>query len=160
MKLPFLSTLFVLAVAGCSGSDPVADNSSGAALPEMNNTSPRDTSQAPPADAAPSAAEPKSAAAIPAAFHGRWGMAPGDCTSTMGDAKGLLTISAGELKFYESVGRPAKNVETTDDSFSADFAFTGEGMSWTRFQTLQLQDGKLVRTESSPMASYTYARCS
>lgn len=84
---------------------------------------------------------------------------PGDCTSTRGDAKGLLTISGSDLRFYESHAIPKGNVKTSADSFSADFAFSGEGMTWTRFQTLELQNGKLVRTESSPMASYTYARC-
>ena len=31
---------------------------------------------------------------IPAAFHGRWGMVPADCTSTRGDNKGLITVDA------------------------------------------------------------------
>ncbi len=93
-------------------------------------------------------------------FHGRWGLTPGDCTSTRGDAKGLLIVAADKLTFYESRAVPKGNVETSADSFSADFAFTGEGQSWTRYQSLELQKGgKLVRTESGPMASYTYAQC-
>jgi hypothetical protein len=97
---------------------------------------------------------------IPAALHGRWGMAPDDCDSTSGHAKGLLVIDAQQLRFFESVARPARNVELSPDSLSADFAFTGEGTTWTRFVTLQLRDARLVRTESSPMASFTYVRCS
>ena len=46
-----------------------------------------------------------------------------------------------------------------DPTIGADFEFTGEGQSWTKFETLQLKKDKLVRTESSPMASFTYARC-
>jgi hypothetical protein len=86
-------------------------------------------------------------------------MTPADCTSTRGDAKGLLVVSADWMVFYESEAVPARNVETSNDSISADFAFTGEGQSWTKFQTLTLDDDRLVRTESSPMASFTYVRC-
>src|SRR5512134_919075 len=42
------------------------------------------------------------APAIPAAFQGRWGMVREDCTSTRGDAKGLIVIDANGIKFYES----------------------------------------------------------
>jgi hypothetical protein len=86
-------------------------------------------------------------------------MTPADCTSTRGDAKGLLIVSSDGLRFYESRAVPARNAQKSDDSFSADFAFTGEGQSWSKFQTLTLDDDKLVRTESSPMASFTYVRC-
>jgi len=104
-------------------------------------------------------ADPDPAAAIPAALHGRWGMTPGDCTSTRGDAKGLLVVSSDGLRFYESRAVPVRNVETSVDSIRADFAFTGEGQTWTKFQTLSLENDKLMRTESSPMASFIYARC-
>ena len=130
------STIPANAVAGGTGND-----ASGAPAPRVTS------------DAAP-------ASAIPALFHGRWGMAPADCTSTKGDAKGLLVVAADGLRFYESQGRPAGNIKTSADSFSGDFAFTGEGMTWTKYQTLELQGDKLVRTESSPMVSYTYVRCS
>ena len=86
-------------------------------------------------------------------------MTPADCTSMRGDAKGLLVVSADGMVFYESRATPVRNAQKSDDSFSADFAFTGEGQSWTKFQTLTLDDDKLVRTESSPMASFTYVRC-
>lgn len=69
-------------------------------------------------------------------------------------------ISARELLFNESRAVPAGNFNGSDNSFSADFTFTGDGRTWTTFQTLQLQDKRLVRTTSSPMASYTYAKCS
>jgi hypothetical protein len=97
---------------------------------------------------------------IPALFHGRWGITPADCTSTRGDAKGLLVIDPNRLRFYESSAIPVGNTNSSDDSFSADYRFTGEGQTWTRFETLQIQDRRLVRTTSSPMASYTYAKCS
>ena len=51
------------------------------------------------------------ATAIPASLHGRWGLTPADCTSTRGDAKGLLIVSADGLKFYESLGQARRRPE-------------------------------------------------
>jgi len=157
--------LIPLALAACGRNEPVDDDAAAAsALPPPPSVNTSDPSGAPPPPNAPTPPTPgnaasNSAAAIPAALRGRWGLVPADCTSTRGDAKGLLVIGERQLRFYESVAAPAGNAESGDDHFSADFAFSGEGMNWTRFQSLQLQDGKLVRTESTPMASYTYARC-
>lgn len=151
-----------LLLAACGQQGPVANNADeSAALPSVNQGASDPSGAAPPpgTTTGTGAMPAAPAAAIPAGFHGRWGMAPADCTTTRGDAKGLLTIDRGGLKFYESRALPATNVNTSSDSFSADFAFTGEGQQWTRFETLELQDGKLVRTESGPMASYTYVRC-
>lgn len=99
-------------------------------------------------------------ASFPAPLQGRWGMTPSDCVENAGDRKGLLTVTAGELRYPESVARPARNVETSANSVSGDFDFNGRGQSWTKFQSLELQGDRLVRTESSPMASFTYVRCS
>ena len=98
------------------------------------------------------------AAVLPAALRGRWGLTPGDCAGA--GSNGLLVVEDRALRFYESQAVPTGNVEAGADSFSADFAFTGEGMTWTKFQSLQIQNGNLIRTESSPMASFTYAKCS
>lgn len=169
MRLPYFSLFTAALLASCEGSDPVADQADNtAALPAPEHADASDPSGAPPPPNSENPPEPAPpgntsapAATIPAAFHGRWGLTPGDCTSTRGDAKGLLIIGADRLTFYESRAVPSGNVETSGDSFSADFAFTGEGQTWTRYQSLELQKGgKLVRTESGPMASYTYAKCS
>jgi len=96
---------------------------------------------------------------IPAAFRGRWGMVPDDCTSTRGDAKGLVTIDPTSIKFFESRGTLTKVMLDAPENFTGTFAFTGEGQSWTKYQALSLDDDRLIRTESSPMASFTYARC-
>ena len=81
-----------------------------------------------------------------------------DCTSTRGDAKGLLIIGPSEVRFYESRAVP-ENAQSGTDSISGDFSFTGEGQTWTKFEALELKGAELVRTESNPMASFTYARC-
>ena len=158
--------ILVSALAGCGGSDPVAKDADTSGLPSIDNVagakdgSPSADGSAPTNVATtPAAANPAPAAAIPATLHGRWGLTPGDCTSTRGDNKGLLVVSGDGLRFYESRAVPSRNVKASADSISADFAFTGEGQSWTRYQALTLEDDKLVRTESSPMASFTYARC-
>jgi len=165
-----LGAVAMLALAGCGGSDPVADNLNEAGdvtavVNSANATAKAATSAGQSAEERdnPRAPDPTVEAGrggIPQALQGRWGMTPDDCTSTRGDAKGLLTITRDQLQFYESRAKPGAKVQTGGKSMSGDFAFTGEGQQWTRYETLQLQDGKLVRTESGPMASYTYARCS
>lgn len=158
----------VAALVACSGRDPVADNlNNGAAAPAEVDVLPPDESVATPttdlensddedvnvSDAA------KDSSVIPAAFHGRWGMTPADCMPNRSDNKGLLIVSADGLRFYEALAKPAGELRFTPKSLRGQFAFTGEGQNWQRHEVLELQDNMLVRTESDPMASYTYARC-
>ena len=172
--LPLLACAAALTLAACGQSGPVAgDASNSAALPDPADVGGSEVGTAsadgsPPTNtAAPGGRAPLTMGdtatptqrAIPAALQGRWGMTPADCTSTRGDAKGLLVISETSLRFYESTATPARNVKTAADMLSADFDFTGEGQSWTKFETLKIDADKLIRTESSPMASFTYVRC-
>jgi hypothetical protein len=161
LRLPFASLSMIAMLAACTRSDPVADNADGGALPAPANFSAPAPAGAPPDDAAkkPTAQPAGAAVTIPLALQGRWGLTPGDCTSTRGDAKGLLTISANELSFYESRAVPGAGVEAHADRISGNFNFTGEGQSWTKFQTLRATDTKLVRTETDPAASFAYAKC-
>jgi hypothetical protein len=165
MKTVMIISLAV-GLAACGKSDPVADNAGNSAmLPAPVESNASDPTGAPPPDNSANPATPGEgattpAAAIPAALHGRWGLTPGDCTSTKGDAKGLLVVAADRLTFYESRAVPSGNVQASADSFSADFSFTGEGQTWSRYQTLEKKGDKLVRTLSAPMESFTYARCS
>lgn len=141
-----------MVVAACSKPAPVDPNANKvAALPPASESSPSAVG-APPAQAAETGA-------IPMPLRGRWGLSPADCTTTQGDAKGLLIISAGDLKFYESRALPGADAETTANSISGQFDFTGEGQTWKRYEALQLQKDGLVRTETNPAASFTYAKC-
>jgi len=99
--------------------------------------------------------------AIPAAFHGRWGMNPADCTSTMGDAKGLITIGDKTIDFFESKGTLTKVTLNAPENFTGTFAFTGEGQSWTNSQNLKLtgSSNTLIRSETDVAQSYSYKRC-
>lgn len=99
---------------------------------------------------------------IPVAVQGRWGMVPADCTSTRGDAKGLLTISPTTLKFYESLARLGAIKERSDTAIRADYAFTGEGMNWTRDVALSVSGNKLTRLDrggDEPGGPYSYTKC-
>jgi hypothetical protein len=91
-------------------------------------------------------------------------MVPADCTSTRGDAKGLLTIAPTGLKFYESIGELVTIKASSNNSIRGDFVFSGEGMTWTREETLSVAGNKLTRTErggEEPGSGgpFTYTRC-
>lgn len=96
---------------------------------------------------------------IPEAFHGRWGLVPEDCTSTRGDAKGLLTVSGDSLRFYESRATLAHLIGSWPEKLEAEFAFSGEGQEWSKTETLALtaSSNTLVRTEDG--VEYRYRRC-
>ncbi len=96
-------------------------------------------------------------AMIPSQYRGRWGLVAADCTSTRGDAKGLIVIDEGTIKFYESVATLKEQRPAIATSFSGLFDFTGEGQSWTRVTTLTRTGNSLTRADSD--GSFTYTRC-
>ena len=136
------------------------------------NDSPSDTAQAPPRDAAetaapapPETASPSPAAStIPAVIQGRWGLTDADCEPGRDDAKGLLTITANELDFYESVGTLDDIKELGETRIRADFDFIGEGQEWERDVTLEAREGGtvLIRREDGVDAApgeFRYTKC-
>lgn len=147
-------------LCACGRQEPVADNVGNTdALPTINTADPRPTGGPPPPEDAVLNDTGPASALIPAALHGRWGLTPADCTSTGGDAKGLLTISGSEMRFYESVAIPGPNMMSSENSIGGNFNFTGEGQSWTAYQGLEVKDGRLTRTQRDPLASFRYVRC-
>ena len=156
---PVLLCGMMATIVACSGQDPV-DNTAGntTLVPGAQAAPAPDASGAPPQQGSP-ATQTTSAEAIPASLRGRWGLTPMDCTSTKGDAKGLLIVSADNLKFYESRAVPSRDAHHGQDSISGNFNYTGEGQTWTKFESLELKGQVLVRMESNPVASFTYARC-
>ena len=161
LRVPFISLFALLAVAACGGRDPVDDNAAAktTGLPDVNVLAPSATGE--PRGATTAAKpQPASTAPIPAALQGRWGLTPADCMPGRSDAKGLLTITADGLQFYESRAVPADDVEGDANSIAGDFAFAGEGQSWTKYEALKADKGRLTRTETKPMASFSYAKCS
>ncbi len=126
-------------------------------------TAPSESASASKSEAAAPSAAPL-AADIPAAVRGRWGLVPEDCTSTRGDAKGLMVVDATHLKFYESRAVLTSIKERSDSRLRAAFAFTGEGQNWALDITLDAQDGgrALVRRDYGADAMpgpLKYSRC-
>ena len=149
-----------LALAGCSrhgnGEEETAGAEQGATLPGA--------SVAPLSEPTPTTAATPLASAIPEALRGRWGLVPADCTSTHGDAKGLLEVGASTLTFYESRAKLAKVRASSPDSIRADYSFSGEGQEWTQDVELRSWEGgaKLIRQDRGADAlpgPLTYARC-
>ena len=145
----FVAVAAALSLVACSGSDEATDAPTEAAVTET-----------PVAIDSGDVHEIQ----IPAAVRGRWGLVPADCTSTMGDNKGLITIDATTIKFYEARAKLDVVKEVRESRVLASFKFTGEGQEWTRDEELDLRnDGKeLVRTEHGPEAMpepLVYTRC-
>lgn len=99
---------------------------------------------------------------IPTALQGRWGLSPADCGRD--GAEGLLVVSPTTLTFYESVGRLGTIEERSESSIRADFAFSGEGMTWSRELTLTVSGDTLTRREHGGQepgtgGPFAYTRC-
>ncbi|WP_159983129.1 MULTISPECIES: hypothetical protein [unclassified Novosphingobium] len=158
--LPFVAVTAALALSACS-KEPAAPATQAAAAQteEVFQEEPVSASEAPePAVGTASVDE------IPQAARGRWGLVAADCTSTRGDAKGLLEVSADQLKFYESVAKLGTIKEAGESRIRATFLYSGEGQSWTQDVVLDAQgDGKtLIRRDYGKDAMpgpLKYTRC-
>ena len=85
-----------------------------------------------------------------------------DCDPKRDDNKGLITITADLIKFYESRATIAKLSVSSPTRIATDLSFNGEGQTWQSRSVFDLSDGgrKLSRTEEEPAGSYVYAKCS
>lgn len=144
----------VLLLAACGSSEDGADNGAGeeAAVAPIEQTPanlyadpgnmvvPLD----PPGNAAAPAVLPTPApspvAAIPMAFRGRWGIGLADCDATRDDAKGLMTVTADTLRFWESRARLAEARSEGATTLVATLSFSGEGQTWRESTRMVLQD--------------------
>ena len=161
------AALVALALAACNKTaDPnVAEMANDTLMANVEIAANASDNTAAGTNATANAATPaKVPTSIPAEFHGRWGLTPADCTSTRGDAKGLLTINDARLTFYESKGTLDKILGATATSFDANYGFSGEGQSWERVERLKMVDGKLNRRTDAkagqePPVDLTYSRC-
>ncbi|WP_140869359.1 hypothetical protein [Sphingomonas oligophenolica] len=104
---------------------------------------------------------PAPLSSIPAAFQGRWGMVPADCDPKRDDNKGLMTITADRLSFYESRATIGSLQQVTPTKIQGLLSYSGEGQTWKKATSLTLQDaGKtLVREETDPVSADTYSKC-
>lgn len=106
-----------------------------------------------PAPAAETAA--KASVTIPAAFHGRWDASPDAC-ATGSEMK--LTITADELLFHESVGKPTSVASRGPDAIRIEADFSGEGEEWQGVLELSLATDGLTVTQRG--GSTERVRCS
>ena len=104
--------------------------------------------------------------AIPAAFTGRWGMVANDCDPQRADNKGLLTVAADKLSFYESRAVPGNIRLASPNKLTTDLAFSGEGQTWQQTARLTLMDdGKTLIREAiggekgDEQGAQRYSRC-
>jgi hypothetical protein len=157
-----LPALLALALAACQ--QPADDsniaidngvNAAEAAEADIETLPPSETSL--PATTAVNGVEPAAAKVIPAQYRGRWGMVPADCTSTRGDAKGLITIGDTTVKFYESLAQLKEQRPAIATSFSGLFGFAGEGQKWEKVMTFTRSGGTLKRADDE--GDYLYTRC-
>lgn len=103
---------------------------------------------------------PTEAAAIPPRFRGRWGLVPADCDPRRDDNKGLMTVNARQLRFYESRAVPAKIERTARDAVAVTLAFSGEGQTWTERTRLTLrQNGQVLVRAGGEGGPLRYTRC-
>jgi len=152
----------LLVLAACGNSTQDTDRTAGQAPIDGDIAT---ASPAPPTPSEPVDAGTPAPTELPAAMQGRWGLVPADCTSTRGDAKGLLTITADKLQFYESVGTLDTVVDAEPNRIRASFKFEGEGMTWQREASLDVQDNgaTLIRREYGEDAApgpFRYTKCS
>ena len=160
MKSALLVAL-VLAMGLAACDDDSADDTS-SKTDETTVTQAAETSVA--RQAEPGPAPEDDPEAIPPVVQGRWGMVAADCTSTRGDAKGLLVITADQLAFYESRAALQEVIERSETRVVGTFAFTGEGQTWERRVSLDTQDDGtvLIRREHGEGAEagpFRYERC-
>ena len=161
MKSISLALPAVLALAACDGgtqSAGVSTEEAEAAGNIVGNSSSSKPSSRATADA-PAPTQ------IPAAMRGRWGLVAADCEPGRDDAKGLLTVTADKLEFYESVGTLDSIIESAPTRIRASFDFEGEGQTWERDGMLEIQDGgdTLVRREyggiDAAPGPFRYTKC-
>lgn len=150
-----LALIAITALTACDGGTEADDQ---AAIPaEASAPTPTPSLQSP-------VAAGSEATAIPADMRGRWGLVSADCDPSRSDAKGLLTITADKLEFYESVATLDEIEEATPTRLRATFDFIGEGMTWERDMLIELQDDgrALLRREFGEDAApdaFRYAQC-
>lgn len=98
-------------------------------------------------------------ALIPASMQGRWGMTTNDCDPKRSDNKGLMIVEADRLRFYESRAIVQRVTFNASENFTADFAFTGEGMEWKKSENLKLSNSSKTLVRVDKDGTFRYDRC-
>ena len=154
---PIVTIASVATLVACSGQDPVAPEANNISSSEVDVLPPDESAATPTNDLENGADEPvvEATSTIPASFQGRWALSPADCTSTRGDNKGLLTVAADKLTFYEARAIPAGSLKQTKDrsaatSTSPARAKTGNATRCSSCRIRSWSGRKAVRWRATP----------
>jgi hypothetical protein len=166
MKQSVATVALLAALAACQQNDPnnIAIDEGNSARADIETLPPDETAtneQNLGNEAGENSAMPvppdAASASIPDQYQGRWGMVAADCTSTRGDAKGLIDVGGKSIKFYEATATLKEQRPAIATSFAGLFAFSGEGQKWEKVMTLTRTGDTLKRAEET--GTFTYKRC-
>jgi len=96
---------------------------------------------------------------FPSAFQGRWGIGVIDCDPDRDDNKGLMTISADTLEFYESRAKLDRLTIDAATKVNADLDWSGEGQTWRTTTSFTLSDGAKTLVRDSAEGATRYSKC-
>ena len=146
-----LLTAAAVILGGCSSRQVTANEAAGnVAAPPLSNP------------AEPTAAEPSSPQtgairdAIPAAFHGVY---DGSLEACARPSDQRLTVSAGELRFHESIGSVRKVAPGPSGAIRVEADYQGEGESWRSSRDLLLSEDGSKLTIGGDGTSLVRVRC-
>jgi len=159
MERTIAAAMLALALAACQQNDPnnIAIDEGNGVNGEVETLPPDEGNDETAQANATNKVEEPTSAAIPATYHGRWGMVANDCQPGRDDAKGLITIDARTVKFYEAVATLKEQRPAIATSFAGQFDFIGEGQNWRKVMTFTRTGDKLTRAEEE--GTFTYTRC-
>ena len=159
MERTIATALMALALVACQQNDPnnIAIDERNVSNGDVETLPPDEGNEETARANAINTVEPATAAAIPATYHGRWGMVANDCQPGRDDAKGLITIDGKTVKFYEAVATLKEQRPAIATSFAGQFDFTGEGQNWQKVMTFTRAGDALKRAEEE--GTFTYKRC-
>jgi hypothetical protein len=146
-----VSTFAFLLLASCGAPAEPDNGSAPAAIGDSSSGAPiaNDAAAVTAADPAPVVAE-----GIPEAFQGDYDETEESCGKP-GDMK--LAVTAGELKFHESIGTVRRVRVEAPNRIEVMADYQGEGESWQNLRTLEL-DGKRL-TISGEGTEIVRVRC-
>ncbi|HVF37381.1 MAG TPA: hypothetical protein VNA29_05505 [Sphingomicrobium sp.] len=157
MRQTSLAALAALALAACqqAGDENIAIDESNSLNADVEVLPPSEEGETPADNLA--AAEELTPDSIASQYRGRWGLVAADCEPGRSDAKGLIVIDEGSVRFYESVATLKEQRPAVATSFSGLFAFTGEGQSWEAVMTFTRTANALKRVGED--GTFTYRLC-
>ena len=138
-------------LAACGPSEPV-NRSEAVIVPPPVAATPNGAA-APPA---PAPASDKPSAAIPAPFHGVYDASREACGRP---SDGRLTVTAGALRFHESIGTVRKVTAAGADAVTVEADYQGEGESWRNVRELRLGEGGDSLAISGDGTTFVRVRC-